>query len=170
MKNQARLHELVRLIRDNLSKRINILDINTDENPSNTHIESIIDQILRDTCKHVQAGKDILHMIMNVRQIYLRFMRHEPFDLGARRKLARINERGASVDIVSAETVDDILDGLESPFVQDEVAGDDVYYKRCASMGELACASDKKRYERNRTVFIFGLRRMSCSNLRIFPW
>jgi hypothetical protein len=68
-------------------------------------------------------------MIINICHIYFRFMRHEPFDLGRRRKLARIDEHGAPVNIASAETVDDLLDMLESPFVQDEVGRDDVHVR-----------------------------------------
>jgi hypothetical protein len=59
------LHNDVHIIRLRLHSAGDILD-NDKRKGKNTYIERVINQILSNTRKHVQAREDILHMIKNI--------------------------------------------------------------------------------------------------------
>ena len=85
------------------------------ERSNKTHIERIVNQVLTDTCEHIQARQDILHVIIHIGEINFGLVAHVPFDFD--RRVMSLRERSDTIHIVSPETVDQSLDRLESTFV-----------------------------------------------------
>ena len=73
------------------------------ERSDKTHIERIVDQVLTDTCEHIQARQDILHVIIHIGEIDFGLVAHVPFDFNGR--VVSLGKRSDTIHIVSPETI-----------------------------------------------------------------
>ena len=89
------------------------------------HVKCVVDQVLADAGKHVEAAEDVLHVVVDVGQVDLRLVAHIALDLDSR--IEHFGQRCDTIYVVSTEAVDKRLDRLEGALVQDEVALQDVY-------------------------------------------
>jgi len=69
------------------------------------YVERVVDQVFRNAREHLDAGQDILHVVMDVREVNPGFMGHVALVLLGL-LIIRIVESGDSVDVVPAHTVD----------------------------------------------------------------
>ncbi len=106
-----------------------------------THVERVVDQVLRYTSDHIQTGQDVLHVVMNVglyhsqhmsdrkerqtHKVNLRLVAHVSLHLLV--GVDVLPQRQDTVQVISAQAVDDGLDWLQCTLVEDEITLQNVH-------------------------------------------